>query len=90
MPITENLDSFLADFGVVATYGSESAKVIFDTPDQILAGDVISTHYTITYKTGVFAALKVYDNIIVNGISYVAGSKQLLDDGAFTKLDLNA
>jgi hypothetical protein len=90
MAITENLDSFLADFGVVATYGSESAKVIFDTPDQIIAGEVISAQYAITYKTGVFATIKYNDSIVVNGTTYTAGSKQLLDDGAFTKLDLNA
>ena len=90
MAITENLDGFLADFGVVATYGSETANVIFDSPDQIVAGDVVSTQYTIIYKTGVFAAIKVYDNIVVNGTTYQAGSKQLIDDGAFTKLDLNA
>lgn len=90
MAITENLDGFLADFGVVATYGSESANVIFDAPDQIIAGDVISAQYTILYKTGVFAAIKYNDTIVVNGKTYQAGSKQLIEDGAFTRLDLNA
>jgi hypothetical protein len=86
---TENLDAFLADFGVVATYNTESAKVILDSPDQIISGMVVSTEYMMTCKSTSFVSMKVGDTLTVNGKNFKAGSAQMIDDGAFTKRNLN-
>lgn len=84
MAFAENLDGFLADFGVVATYDTETATVLFDCPDQIVAGDVISAEYVITYKTGVLSGIRYGSQITINGESYTVHNTQRLDDGAFT------
>ena len=51
MALTENLDAFLADFGVSVTAGAVSALGILDMPMEVMAGDqVLSTDYTLTAK----------------------------------------
>ena len=90
MAFSENLDAFLADFGVVAIYNAETAKVIFDLPDQIVAGDVVSADYQITYKTGSFSATLMYAAAItVDGQAYTVGHTALISDGRFTVTSLN-
>ncbi len=89
MAFVENLDAFLADFGVVAVYGSETASVIFDMPDLIIAGDQISADYLITYKATVFTALKYGDAITVDGTAYTVSFTQVVGDGKFKTASLN-
>ena len=90
MAFTEDLDDFLADFGVDATFGSETAKVIFDQPDDILSsGPVISASYTIMYKSSVFTGLAYSSEITVNGELYTVDTIQKLNDGAFTSAQLS-
>lgn len=89
MAFTENTDIFLADFGVVATDGADSANVILDMPDQLIAGDVISAEYRITYATGAFTGLGYGDPITVNGESYTVNTVQKIEDGAFTVATLS-
>ena len=47
MALTEDLDIFLADFGVSCTAGATTAKGIFDMPGEVIAGGmVLSTDCT--------------------------------------------
>jgi hypothetical protein len=55
MAFTEDLDVFLADFGVSCTAGAVTAKGILDMPSQIVSdGMVLSTDYTLTARTSNF------------------------------------
>lgn len=86
MAVVEDIDGYFADFGVVATYGAESANVLFDTPDEMVgAVENVSTGYQITYKTGVFAAMKFADTITVAGVSYSVRYIQKINDGALSR-----
>ncbi len=90
MAFTEDLNSFLADFGVDATFGAETAKVILDQPDDVIAGgSVISASYTILYKTGTFSGLGFGDVITVAGDSFEVDTVQRQADGAFTLANVN-
>lgn len=89
MAITEDLDSFLKDFGTDATFGAETAKVIFDQPDVILDTLVVSASYIITYKTGVFAGMKYGDDITIDGQGYTVDVIQKMGDGKFTTASLS-
>ena len=52
MAFTENLDTFLADFGNAVVRGGVSYKGILEQPDEIVAdGLVMSTDYELTAKT---------------------------------------
>lgn len=88
--ITEDLDGFLADFGVDATFNAETAKVIFDMPDTMVMNDaVITASYTITYKSSSFSGLAYGSSITVDGDAYTVNSVQKLDDGAFSRAELS-
>jgi hypothetical protein len=89
MALTENLDAFLADFGVSVTAGAVSALGILDMPGETVAGGmVISTEYMLTAKTSDFGSLLYGDSITVNGQSYQVREVLLLDDGKFCQLAL--
>lgn len=88
--IQEDLDIFTADFGVSATSGSTTGMVILDMPDQLVAGgEVLSTDYSITYKTALFPNLTYGDAIVVNGVNYTLRETRLLGDGAFSQAGLS-
>lgn len=90
MAITEDLDEFLADFGVDATFNAETAKVIFDMPDAMALGDaVITASYTITYTSSSFSGLAYGSSITVDGASYTVNAVMKLDDGAFSRAELS-
>lgn len=87
---TENTAQFFTEFGVSATFGSDTGLVLFDTPEQIVAGgDVISAEYKITYRSALFAALKYNDTITVNGTSYRVNTVQAIQDGALKEAILS-
>jgi hypothetical protein len=89
MAITEDLDIFLADFGVSCTAGAITANGIFDMPSQILSdGMVLSTDYTLTARTSKFGSLIRGDLITVDGAAYTVRETMLIDDGKFVQIAL--
>lgn len=89
MALTEDLDVFLADFGVNVTVGAVSSLGILDMPMEVVAGDqVLSIDYKLTVKTSDFGGLLYGDGITVDGVNYTVRSAQPIDDGRFTELFL--
>jgi hypothetical protein len=89
MAITEDLDIFLADFGVSCTAGAITANGILDMPSQILSdGMVLSTDYTLTARTLKFGSLIRGDLITVDGAAYTVRETMLIDDGKFVQIAL--
>lgn len=85
----EDLDGLFADFGVIATFGGESGKVFFNSPEMIMAEDFISAEYRITYKTGLFSSLAFRDSIIVDGVTYKVNKVYAKGDGKLTVAELS-
>jgi hypothetical protein len=89
MAITENLDTFLDDFGVTCTAGAVTALGILDMPSQVLLSDaILSTDYTLTARASNFGGLKYGDAITVAGTAYTVRETQYIDDGAMVQLGL--
>ena len=89
MAITEDLDIFLADFGVSCTAGAITANGILDMPSQILSdGMVLSTDYTLTARTSKFGSLIRGDSITVDSVAYTVRETMLIDDGKFVQIAL--
>ena len=88
--ITENLDVFLADFGVSVTAGAITGVGLFDMPTQIIAdGMVLTSDYTLTAKTSDFGGLRYGDAITVDGTAYQVREVRRLDDGKFCEIGLS-
>lgn len=91
MAVSEDLNGFFADFGVSASFGGDTVKVLFDSPDTVVAENfVISAEYAITYKTGEFAALANGSSIVVDGTTYTVNTIQAIEDGKLTRATLSA
>ncbi len=89
MAITEDLDIFLADFGVSCTAGAVTANGILDMPSQILSdGMVLSTDYTLTARASDFGSLIRGNSITADGIAYTVRETMLIDDGKFVQIAL--
>jgi len=89
MAITEDLDSFLADFGVSCTAGATTANGILDMPSQVISdGMVLTTDYSLTARASAFGSLIRGDSITVDGTAYTVRETMLLDDGKFVQLAL--
>jgi hypothetical protein len=89
MALDENLDVFLADFGVSCTAGAVTALGILDMPGQVLIdGMVISTDYTLTAKAEDFGDLLYGSGISVDGVLYTVREVRRLDDGMFCEIGL--
>jgi hypothetical protein len=89
MAITEDLDIFLADFGVSCTAGAVTANGILDMPSQILSdGMVLSTDYTLTARASNFGTLIRGSSIAVDGAAYTVRETMLIDDGKFVQIAL--
>jgi hypothetical protein len=89
MAITEDLDIFLADFGVSCTDGAITANGILDMPSQVISdGMVITTDYTLTTRFSSFGSLIRGDSITVDGTDYTVRETMLLDDGKFVQIAL--
>ena len=88
--LSDDLDIFFDNpFGVSATSGATTAKVIFDEPDQVLAGDmVLSTDYRITAKTSDFGTLLAGVSITVNSVAYTVRETRRIGDGLFCEISL--
>jgi hypothetical protein len=89
MAITEDLDIFLADFGVSCTAGAVTANGILDMPSQILSdGIVLSTDYTLTARASNFGTLIRGSSITVDSVAYTVRETMLIDDGKFVQIAL--
>ena len=89
MAITEDLDIFLADFGVSCTAGAVTANGILDMPSQILSdGMVLSTDYNLTARASNFGSLIRGDSITVDSVAYTVRETMLIDDGKFVQIAL--
>lgn len=85
MPLSENLDGFLADFGVTVTDGVTTTTGVLDMPSEVIAGGmVITTDYALTIKSSVYPSLKYGDSITVGGAGYTVREVRIQDDGAFS------
>ena len=89
MAFTENLEVFLADFGVSCTAGAVSALGILDMPSQIISdGMVLSTDYTLTARASNFGTLIRGSSITVDSVAYTVRETMLIDDGKFVQIAL--
>ena len=89
MAITEDLDIFLADFGVSCTAGATTANGILDMPSQVISdGMVLTTDYTLTARASNFGSLIRGDSITVDGTAYTVRETMLIDDGKFVQLGI--
>ena len=89
MAFTENLDVFLADFGVSVTAGAVSGHGLLDMPGELVAdGMVISTDYMLTAKADDFGSLLYGDSILVNSDLYSVRQVLLIDDGRMIQAGL--
>lgn len=89
MAFTENLEEFLADFGVSCSAGAVSALGILDMPGQVLMdGAVVNTDYTLTAKASDFGDLLYSDAIVVDGDLYTVREVLLLADGRMMQAGL--
>jgi hypothetical protein len=89
MALTEDLDTFLADFGVTCTSGATTAKGLLDMPSQVISdGMVLTTDYTLRAKSSDFGSLVRGDSITVSGTAYTVRETMLLDDGVFVEIAL--
>jgi hypothetical protein len=89
MALTEDLDIFLADFGVSCTAGATTANGILDMPSQVISdGMVLTTDFTLTARASNFGSLIRGDSITVDGTAYTVRETMLLDDGKFVQLGI--
>jgi hypothetical protein len=89
MAFSEDLDLFLADFGVPVSSGAVSGLGILDMPSEIVAdGVVLTTDYKVTVKTSQFGGLIYGAAVTVDGVNYQVREAMKVDDGSFTELML--
>jgi len=87
--ITEDLDVFLADFGVSVTAGAVSGVGILDMPGESIMGDmVISSNYQVVCRADEFGNLGYGDQIVADGLTYLVQEMRLISDGRFCALIL--
>ena len=89
MALTENLDVFLADFGVTVTSGAISGIGILDMPGELVAdGMIISTDYSLRCEASKFETLAYGASITVDGTAYTIRENRLIEDGVFCEITL--
>jgi len=89
MALTEDLDIFLADFGLSCTAGATTANGILDMPGEVVAGGmVLSTDYSLTARYADFGTLAAGDSITVDGNSYTVRENRRIGDGKFIEIAL--
>lgn len=86
---TEDLDVFLADFGVTVTSGLVSGVGILDMPGEVIMNDmVISTDYTLRCESAKFGNLAYGMPLIVNDETYSVREVRRIDDGLLCEVSL--
>ena len=89
MAITEDLDVYLADFGVSCTAGATTANGILDMPGEVVAGGmVLTTDYSLTTRFSNFGTLIAGDAIEVDGEDYTVRENRRIGDGKFVEIAL--
>jgi hypothetical protein len=89
MAFTENLDVFLADFGVSVTAGAVSGSGLLDMPGElVLDGMVISTDYTLRCEASKFGGLIYGAAVTVDSVNYQVRDNRLIEDGKFCNITL--
>lgn len=92
MPFAEDLDVFLADFGVPCIAGAQQFVGLLDQPDELLTfprADAHSRQYELTYR-GDKASLSRDQAVSVNGVAFtVREAPRQVDDGAFSRVLLS-
>jgi hypothetical protein len=87
--VVEDLDAFLADFGVACVFGAQQFVALPDQPDELMnlaRAGAHSTEYLITYRTDA-ATLTRGDAGTVGGVAYtVREAPRKVDDGAFSRV----
>lgn len=85
MTFDDDLPIFLADFGVNATAGGITRKVLFNKPDATMFEDAqVTGDYQIRYLKSEFPDLHHGTAIEVDGASYhIKGEPMALGDGRF-------
>ena len=87
--ITEDLDVFLADFGVSVIAGAVSGVGILDMPGQSVMDDmVISTNYQVTCRADEFGWLGYGDVMTIDSNTYRVQELMTLTDGKFCSAQL--
>ena len=90
MAFTENLDTFLADFGNTVIAKGLFCKGILEQPDEIVAdGLVMSTDYELTGQTTQLGSLVFDDIISIDTENYKVRQTRKIDDGKFCIVSLN-
>jgi hypothetical protein len=83
--LNENLDVFLADFGVTVTKGAVTTTGVLDMPSEVIAGGmVITTDYSLTVKSSALPGLQYGDALTVAGAAYTVREVRAQDDGQFS------
>jgi hypothetical protein len=89
MAFTEDLDVFLADFGVSVTAGAVSGVGILDMPGELVAdGMIITTDYSLRCEASKFGTLAYGASITVGGTAYTIRENRLIEDGVFCEITL--
>lgn len=95
MAFTENLDLFLADFGVSVTFDGApaGAKGLWDEAGTLVLDEqgragVTAVEKSLLVKTSVADLLNIGSTITVGGTAYTVRLKPPVEDGAFTSLYL--
>ena len=89
MAFTENLDVFLADFGVSVTAGAVSGFGILDMPGELVAdGMIITTDYSLRCEASKFGGLIYGAAMAVDGVNYQVRENRLIEDGKFCEITL--
>jgi hypothetical protein len=89
MALTENLEAFLADFGVSVTAGAVSGMGILDMPGELIAdGMIITTDYTLRCESSKFGGLGYGTSMTVDSLTYTVRENRLLEDGMFCLITL--
>ena len=88
--LADDLDIFFDDpFGLSATSGATTAKVLLDQPSQVLAGDmVLTTDFQVTAKASDFGTLLAGASITVDSVAYTVRETRLIGDGLLCEISL--
>lgn len=66
-----DLTSFFSDFAVTATWGSETASVILDTPDELmLGGDVLAGNVQMIFREDELVGIAEGDTVVISGVTW--------------------
>jgi sorbitol-specific phosphotransferase system component IIA len=88
MAISEDLNVFLVDFGIIATHQSSDFLVIFDEFHSPMELGAEGRSIVATAQTSDTENFHHGDTLTVNQQDYIIVGIRPIDDGKFTELDL--